>query len=135
VGRHTRCREREAPRTDRTIRKSSVVQVHCCHGQPQCGQPPPGRKGYYRHSLANELAAATGRIGLKYLETDWTWCSTGKFLDGNKKEAYHTSCLDHAYVTGIFAAVKVLNNATCDHRPVVFAIKAGNISSSNSNSK
>jgi hypothetical protein len=27
-------------------------------------------KGYYCHALANELAAATGRIGLEYLKTD-----------------------------------------------------------------
>lgn len=80
-------------------------------------------KGYYRRTLADVLTAATERNGLECAVTPWTWKSYGKF-GGSEQKEHRKACLDHVYFAGINAVVKVLKDATSDHRPVVMHVSS-----------
>jgi hypothetical protein len=113
---------------------------------------------YSRHKMLNEFTAATAAAGLEYLPTSTTWHSYGRFLDGGgaststaatasavtastststatATRVQRHSTLDHCYVAGVSAQVRLLPDATTDHSPVLLTVDPGRVSGSNSGTK
>jgi hypothetical protein len=84
---------------------------------------------YSRRKLTNEFTAAVTATGFKYLETPTTFHSYGRFLDGHVQRH---STLDHCYVVGVNAAVKLLPNATTDHQPLLLVVDPCRVSGTSS---
>jgi hypothetical protein len=76
-------------------------------------------ESYSRQALLRYLVDGTKAAGLQYSLTPPTWKSFGNFANGHR-----VSCLDHVYHEGIVAVVKVLEDTTSDHRPVLARIEA-----------
>ncbi|QQP39493.1 Uncharacterized protein FKW44_020389, partial [Caligus rogercresseyi] len=71
-------------------------------------------RSYSRRSFLQILSHGMKDASLDYATTKATWKSYGKF-----EGEHRTSCLDHVYSTGLDCSVKVLEDATSDHHPVV----------------
>ncbi|QQP52158.1 Uncharacterized protein FKW44_004206 [Caligus rogercresseyi] len=71
-------------------------------------------RSYSRRSFLQILSDGMKDASLDYATTKATWKSYGKF-----EGEHRTSCLDHVYSAGLDCSVKVLEDATSDHRPVV----------------
>lgn len=86
----------------------------------------------YRHKTKlGDLLLATDKAGLKYHATPPTWRSYGLHKDrGDPKGAHRESTIDHVYTAGVHASVKVLDDASSDHRPIVTHVSANNVASS-----
>jgi hypothetical protein len=69
--------------------------------------------------IAVALLDAVKTAGLKYHATPYTWRSHD--LHGQLGK-HQFSCLDHVYSCGLVADVKVLPDATTDHRPVLVSV-------------
>jgi hypothetical protein len=76
-------------------------------------------ESYSRQALLRYLIDETKAAGLQYSSTPPTWKSFGNFSNGHR-----ISCLDHVYHEGVVAVVKVLENTTSDHSPVLARIEA-----------
>ena len=72
---------------------------------------------YSRRPLLNKLVEGMEDAGLDYIPTPHTWRSYGKFGDSHR-----VSCLDHVYCSGIEVNVKVLEDSSSDHRPVLVRV-------------
>lgn len=77
---------------------------------------------YNRKILLHTLQTAAEDLGLRYLPTQYTWRSHGRFGPAGE---HKYACLDHIYVTGVSADVRVLTNNVTDHRPVVASVRVG----------
>jgi hypothetical protein len=75
-------------------------------------------ESYSRQALLQYLVDGTKAAGLKYSSTPPTWKSFGNFANGHR-----VSCLDHVYHEGVVAIVKVLEDTTSDHSPVLARIE------------
>ncbi|QQP41982.1 Uncharacterized protein FKW44_016510 [Caligus rogercresseyi] len=71
-------------------------------------------RSYSRRSFLQILSDGMKDASLDYATTKATWKSYGKF-----EGEHRTSCLDHVYSAGLDCSVKVLEDATSDHRPVL----------------
>jgi endonuclease/exonuclease/phosphatase family metal-dependent hydrolase len=67
---------------------------------------------YGRRTMLSKFTAAVAAAGLEYLATEKTFQSYGRFQDG---KVQRHSTLDHCYVVGVSAAVRMLPDATTDH--------------------
>jgi hypothetical protein len=76
-------------------------------------------ESYSRQALLQYLVDGTKAAGLQYSSTPPTWKSFGNFANGHR-----VSCLDHVYHEGVIAVVKVLEDTTSDHSPVLARIEA-----------
>jgi hypothetical protein len=76
-------------------------------------------ESYSRQALLRYLVDGTKAAGLQYSWTPPTWKSFGNFANG-----HHVSCLDHVYHEGVVAIVKVLEDTTSDHSPVLARVEA-----------
>lgn len=77
---------------------------------------------YSRRPLLDELLGVMETGGLEYLPTATTWKSSGlHFKDG--AWSHRVSCLDHIYVAGVLAEVKLLRDAASDHLPLLASIR------------
>jgi hypothetical protein len=77
---------------------------------------------YRRAHLLNELRESTNVAGFEYLATSHTWTSHGAF-DG----VHRQSTIDHVYVAGIGADVKVLDDRSTDHFALLTCVSFGGI--------
>jgi endonuclease/exonuclease/phosphatase family metal-dependent hydrolase len=86
-------------------------------------------KSYSRQALMQYLIDGTKAAGLQYSLTPPTWKSFGNFANGHR-----VSCLDHVYHEGVVAIVKVLEDTTSDHSPVLARTEADrNVNYNNQN--
>jgi hypothetical protein len=74
---------------------------------------------YSRQALLQYLVDGMKAAGLQYSSTPPTWKSFGNFANGHR-----VSCLDHVYHHGVVAVVRVLEDTTSDHSPVLARIEA-----------
>jgi hypothetical protein len=79
-------------------------------------------ESYSRQALLQYLVDGTKAAGLQYSSTPPTWKSFGNFANGHR-----ISCLDHVYHGGVVAVIKVVEDTTSDHRPVLARIEASQI--------
>jgi hypothetical protein len=82
-------------------------------------------RSYPHHQLLSDLTEATDRYGFEYIKTAPTWRSHGAFTDKLGDTGQRESTIDHVYVAGVAASVKVLEDSSTDHRPLLTCLRIG----------
>jgi hypothetical protein len=77
---------------------------------------------YRCKTLMEDLGSSVANAGLVCHKTPHTWSSYGLFGKEAQEKSCRSSTIDHVYTAGINADVKVLSDATTDHRPLVTSI-------------
>jgi endonuclease/exonuclease/phosphatase (EEP) superfamily protein YafD len=107
--------------------KSVILMGDMNLNSARLGDPSYGRRG-----LLTEFVDATMAAGLEYLPTPPTWRSYGCHALADGTTGYRHSTLDHVYVAGVDATVKVLGDSASDHFPVLVTVRAGGKAQRNS---